>query len=129
MSTTLHGSCLCGRVRFAVDGPFAPPDACHCTQCRKWSGHVFASTDAPRESVRVEGAEHVEWYASSPRVRRGFCRTCGASLFWDPVASARIGIAMGAFDGPTPLPLAMHIFVAEKGDYYAIADALPQHAR
>jgi hypothetical protein len=35
---------------------------------------------------------------------------------------------MGAFDAPTGTRLAMHIFVAEKGDYYDIADGLPQNA-
>lgn len=34
---------------------------------------------------------------------------------------------MGAFDGPTDTSLKMHMFVADKGDYYAIVDGLPQH--
>jgi hypothetical protein len=36
---------------------------------------------------------------------------------------------MGAFDDPTGTRLHMHIFTAEKGDYYDIADGLPQHER
>lgn len=32
-------------------------------------------------------------------------------------------------DAPTSTRLAMHIFVAEKGDYYEIADGLPQNPR
>lgn len=53
--------------------------------------------------------------------------TCGSSLFFDPPARDWIGIAMGAFDTPTSTRLAMHVFVAEKGDYYEIADGLPQN--
>jgi hypothetical protein len=34
---------------------------------------------------------------------------------------------MGAFDAPTGTKLEMHIFVADKGDYYDIADGLPQN--
>ncbi len=34
---------------------------------------------------------------------------------------------MGAFDGPTHTKLEKHIFVADKGDYYDIADGLPQN--
>lgn len=123
----LRGSCLCGAVRFEVDGTLKPPDGCHCTQCRKTSGHFFASTDVPRSAVRIEGAEQVTWYRSSEKVRRGFCSTCGASLFWDPIHRDWIGIAMGAFDGSTATKLAIHIFVADKGDYYEIADGLPQN--
>ncbi len=37
------------------------------------------------------------------------------------------GIAMGAFDQPTGTEMALHIFVAEKGDYYQITDGLPQN--
>jgi len=62
-------------------------------------------------------------------VRRGFCSVCGSSLFWDPIRKDVIGVAMGAFDTPTLTHLAIHIFVSEKGDYYEIADGLPQNQR
>ena len=104
-----------------------PPDACHCAQCRKHSGHYFASTDVPKAAVAITGQENLTWYHSSAKVRRGFCSTCGSSLFFDPPARDWIGIAMGAFDTPTSAHLEMHIFVAEKGDYYEIADGLPQN--
>ena len=121
------GSCLCGAVKFEVAASLPGPDACHCTQCRKTSGHFFASTDAPRTAVTIHGAEHVTWFRSSEKVRRGFCSTCGSSLFWDPIYRDWIGIAMGAFDGPTDTRLRIHIFVADKGDYYDIVDGLPQN--
>ncbi|HET6593566.1 MAG TPA: GFA family protein [Xanthomonadales bacterium] len=124
------GSCLCGAVAFEVDGALSPPDACHCTQCRKWTGHYLASTDVPRAMLKVHGGDHVRWFRSSEKVRRGFCSRCGASLFFDPLDREKhdwIGIAMGAFDTPTQTRLALHIFVAEKGDYYEIRDGLPQN--
>ena len=124
-----RGSCLCGAVGFEVAGALSPPDACHCRQCRKQSGHYFASTDVPRAALSVTGVEHVLWYESSEKVRRGFCSRCGSSLFWDPVGKDVVGVAMGAFDGPTGTQLAIHIYVAEKGDYYEIADGLPQNQR
>jgi len=124
------GSCLCGAVSFAVACELKPPDACHCTICRKHSGHVFASTDVPRAAVTIRGEDAITWYQSSVKVRRGFCRTCGSSLFFDPPADRDwIGIAMGAFDQPTHTKLAVHIFTADKGDYYEITDDLPQHER
>jgi hypothetical protein len=121
------GSCLCGRVSFTVAGEIGAPDACHCVQCRKQSGHYFASGNVPRAALVVSGEEGLSWYQSSEKVRRGFCSKCGSSLFWDPLAKDSIGIAMGAFDTPTATHLEMHIFVAEKGDYYEITDGLPQH--
>ena len=121
------GSCLCGAVSFEVAGDLQAPDACHCDQCRKQSGHFWASTDVSREALTLDGAESISWFQSSEKVRRGFCSTCGSFLFWDPVGRDSIAIAMGAFDKPTQTALGMHIFVADKGDYYEIADGLPQN--
>lgn len=123
------GSCQCGAVRFQVAAPLAPPDACHCTQCRKQSGHYFVSTNVRRADLALEGAEHLTWYRSSDKVRRGFCSRCGSWLFWDPVEMDLIAVAMGAFDAPTGTRLGDHIFVSEKGDYYDLSDGLPQRRR
>ncbi len=123
------GSCLCGAVKFEIRGDLSPPSSCHCTQCRKQSGHFEASTDVPRTALMLYGSEKLTWYFSSESVRRGFCSRCGSSLFWDPIKEDWTAVSMGAFDGPTRTKLARHIFVAEKGDYYDIADGLPQNPR
>ncbi len=121
-----RGSCLCGAVQFEIQGALAGPDACHCKICRKHSGHFFASTDVPRSALTIHRSETLCWYQSSPKARRGFCSVCGSSLFWDPSQRDWIGVAMGAFDTPTRTRLAVHIFVAEKGDYYDIGDGVKQ---
>ena len=122
------GSCLCGAVRFQVAGELTSPTACHCSQCRRQSGHYWASANAPRDAVTIEGQDKLRWYQASPDVRRGFCADCGGYLFWEPIGKGRIAVALGALDGETGLRLAEHIFVADKGDYYDIADGLPQNA-
>ena len=129
MKAELFGSCICGGVTFEVKGPLDPPDACHCVQCRKQSGHYFASANVPRAALTISRQDTLRWYESSERARRGFCATCGSSLFWDPLAGDKTAVAMGALDSPTGTHLEMHIFVSERGDYYEITDELPQHAR
>lgn len=121
------GSCLCGAVTFEIEGELSAPDACHCSKCRKHSGHYFASTDVARDRLTIKGAGSITWFQSSEKVRRGFCATCGSSLFWDPPHKDWIAVAMGVFDGPTGTRLNKHIFVADKGDYYDIGDGLPQN--
>lgn len=126
------GSCLCGAITFEIKGALSAPDGCHCRECRKWTGHYLASTDVPRSALTVHGKENVTWYRSSEKVRRGFCSRCGSALFFDPLDRDKhdwTGIAMGAFDTPTETAMALHIFTAEKGDYYDIADGLPQNER
>lgn len=117
------GGCLCNAVSFRVTGTLRPVVACHCQQCRRASGHHVASTSAPRASVEIEG--EVRWYQSSQTARRGFCPVCGSQLFWDG-GGANLSIFAGVLDKPTGLALAGHIFCADKGDYYEIADGLPQ---
>ncbi|MBS2035769.1 GFA family protein [bacterium] len=123
------GTCNCGAIRFEVSCPLKPPDACHCTRCRRQSGHYFVSTDLPRSAVRIEGSEQLTWFQASEKVRRGFCSVCGCNLFWDPVGHDWIGVAMGAFDNPTGTALGLHIYTENKGDYYEISDAAPQYRR
>lgn len=124
------GSCLCGAVKFEVKGSLSAVEGCHCSMCRKWTGHFLASTEVTRSALTVQDSDSVSWFHSSEKVRRGFCSNCGTSLFFDPLDKKKhdwIGISMGAFDKPTDTKMALHIFVAEKGDYYEITDGLPQN--
>lgn len=125
----LSGSCQCGSVRFEVSAPLHDATACHCTQCRKQSGHYFASANVSKSAVRNLADETLTWYQASPRVRRGFCSRCGSWLFWEPLARDWTSIALGCIDGPTGVVLERHIFVGEMGDYYTISDGLPQVPR
>lgn len=121
------GSCLCGKVSFTVNADLPAPNACHCTKCRKHTGHFEASTDVPKSALKIEGEDSLNWFQSSEKVLRGFCSTCGSTMFFNPPRHDWIGISMGAFDTPTNTKLAMHIFVSDKGDYYDIGDGLPQN--
>ncbi|PRY20910.1 hypothetical protein CLV78_11164 [Aliiruegeria haliotis] len=120
----LRGSRLCGAASFAVRGKVEGPGICHCSQCRKQSGHVWASAFAPASRVEITG--EVRWFASSDTARRGVCPHCGSFLFWRHTAEDTISFSLGVLDGPTGLTLEKHIFARDKGDYYEIADGLSQ---
>ena len=127
----LKGSCLCGAVKFEISGAISPVEVCHCVQCRKWTGHFFANIEVRREGITIAGEDQIAWYHSSDKVRRGFCARCGSTLFFDPldkVKHAWIGVAMGALDTSTGSMIALHIFTAEKGDYYEIPAGEQQNA-
>jgi len=120
----ITGRCLCGDITFAVDAAPSSVSVCHCGQCRRQSGHLWASAQVPEAAVRIDGPVH--WYAASDTARRGFCPRCGSFLFWKAHDEDMISFALGALDEPTGLKLETHIFVADKGDYYDIAGGLPQ---
>jgi hypothetical protein len=126
--TSRSGGCLCGAVRYAVSGPLRAVVFCHCTQCRRNTGHFMAATAARHRDFRLEPSSELRWFASSGEARRGFCGRCGSTLFWQAEGRDYVSIAAGTLDGETGLTSACHIYVGDKGDYYSIDDGLPQQA-
>ena len=122
----MKGSCLCGAVAFEVDKIPESYRACHCNACRKSGGHYWSAFSVANEDFRFTEDRGLKWYRSSDWAERGFCKECGASLFFKPLGKDIIEVAPGSIDGPTGTMLAGHIFVAFKGDYYELADGLPQ---
>jgi hypothetical protein len=127
MTGTISGGCHCGAVSFEARGSLRDVIYCHCTQCRKQSGHFVAATRCDDSQLSIEGADNLTWYAASAEAKRGFCSTCGSPLFWKRNDSDRTSIMAGSFDTPSGLKASHHIFVADKGDYYEIEDGLPQY--
>ena len=120
----MKGSCLCGAVTFETKAEPQSLSVCHCSQCRKQSGHLWASAHVSDGDLAIKG--DVRWFQSSNDAKRGFCPTCGSFLFWKHAADDHTSFALGAIDGPTGLKLERHIFTVDKGDYYDITDGLPQ---
>ena len=123
---THKGSCLCGTVRYTVSGELRPVTYCHCSQCRKQTGHYYAATAVADGDLDIEGADNITWYHASSHARRGFCRICGSALFWKQNDSVQTSILAGSLDGKTGLKGEQHIFCADMGDYYTLNDDLPK---
>jgi hypothetical protein len=123
-----RGECLCGAVSYELTGNLSAPTACHCGMCRRWHGALGVYTSTANTDMRLRGADHLRWYRSGPSSERGFCGACGSSLFWRQVDGDQTDVTMGSLTVPTGLQLDRHIWVAYRGDYYAIADDLPQYA-
>ena len=98
---------------------------CHCSQCRRTSGHFVAATATAKDALQIVEHESLEWFASSESASRGFCRRCGSSLFWDPNAKDYVCIMAGSLDDSTGLQAVEHIYVGDKGHYYELFDGLP----
>ena len=122
------GRCLCGRVTLVAERLGRDVVYCHCSQCRRQSGHCYAATDVLDEHLSVTDDDALAWYAASDEAKRGFCRHCGSALFWKADGSAKTSILVGCLDAPTGLAGKAHIFVADKGDYYELDDGLARHA-
>jgi hypothetical protein len=126
MHATHTGGCLCGGVRYEVRGALRGIVACHCSLCRRTSGHYVAATSAPSADITLNKSDHLVWYRSSELAERGFCGTCGGNIFWRTVGGDTTSIMAGTLDTPTHLVITEHIFVADKSDYYTLNDDLPK---
>jgi hypothetical protein len=113
------GSCLCGAVRYEITGALRPVVACHCTQCRKASGHYAAATQAAQADIIIHG-DSLTWYRSSQTAERGFCSICGGNLFWRRIDNPYISIWAGTIDGPTGLTIESQLYTESAGDYYEV---------
>lgn len=120
------GKCNCGAVRFRTRGPLRGVIYCHCSQCRKQTGHYYAATNVPDANIVIEGGDNLTWYDSSSFARRGFCRLCGSAMFWKPLDHPYVSVLAGVFDEPTGLSGLCHIFMADKPGYYEVNDGLPK---
>jgi hypothetical protein len=109
--TALRGSCLCGGVRFEIDGPLMRSSHCHCRQCQKGHGAPFRTRArvAAADFRFLAGEELVSFYESMPGTHRGFCKVCGAPVLakfeehsrsarTDPRAVALYGVALATLD-------------------------------
>ncbi len=122
--TRLTGKCLCGAVRFSLPGDLPELEACHCADCRSWTGGgPFLGHIVRKEDVAFVGEENITVYRSSEWAERGFCKICGTNLFYRMAGiaqSAHVSLCRGAFDDPDDALVASHMFVDQIPSFYSI---------
>ncbi|MFT5658776.1 MAG: hypothetical protein ACI9KN_002057 [Gammaproteobacteria bacterium] len=126
--STLSGGCLCGQLRYQISGPRRSVINCHCENCRRTHGHIAAYTSVDKKDLVLQKQESLIWFHDqSPNAYRGFCGSCGSSLFWDAAdRNNKMAVAAGTLDSGHGLKTIGHIYVSEMGEYYQIEDSLPQ---
>jgi len=130
--TGTRGSCLCGAIRYVVDGPAVRCHNCHCLRCRRarssmYAANLFTWVDALR---LTRGEELLVSYKLPGAAYFGqdFCRVCGSPMpRFDRERSIAI-VPMGSLDDDPGTRPMRHIFVASKAPWFAISDDLPQFA-
>lgn len=99
-----HASCTCGQLRIACEGDPVRVSMCHCLDCRRRTGSVFAVQARFREDqVRPLGESHE--YArttdSGRTVTQRFCPHCGNTVWWTLQREPGVvAVAVGAFADP-----------------------------
>jgi len=113
---SLHGSCLCGRVRFEVTAPFPKLYQCHCSLCRKQGGSV-SNTGLIAASDRfrwLAGEDSVGKWQRSTGFRSHFCQRCGSTVPNPLRDTGYVWVPAGALDDDGPLEIVAQLFLGSR---------------
>lgn len=120
-----EGHCLCGAVsltaRITSDGLMS----CHCQQCQRWTG------GGPLINVRVadveiSGKDAIKHLRISDYGERGFCGTCGSTLYWRMQGGEITTLAVGLFDDQSGWTMKEEIFTDRRPDWLPHFDGASQ---
>lgn len=117
----IEGRCLCGAATFRATLADGTMGACHCEMCRRWTSGPFLSVSIRPDSLMFAVDDAIAVYRSSAEAERGFCRTCGSTLFWRALDGSSADISSQLVDEPGRFPFATEIYVEEKPANYAFA--------
>jgi hypothetical protein len=124
MNIAASGGCQCGAVRFQV-GRFGRASICHCRMCQKALGSFFGPFVTAHDLVWTRGEP--KRFASSDKVRRGFCAECGTPLTYE--GAGAIEISIGSLDDPTLAPPTLQVNPTDKLPFVDTLHALPTRPR
>ena len=96
------GGCVCGAVRYEIEGDPVMSFQCQCRDCQRRSGGGHTSVMLfPAAAVRITGSvkHHVTTADSGRRMTRGFCPGCGSWLTGTPNPDL-LGVTVGTLDDP-----------------------------
>ena len=126
----LTGSCLCGQVRYEIDGLLRHITHCHCGMCRRAHGAAFATyANVSRRRFRLLASATLREYHSSDHATRQFCSACGSPVFFvDDRYPDALSLSLGTLDGDPGGRAVAHTHVSTKATWYEIHDNLPHGA-
>ena len=123
---TMTGGCLCGQVRYEIEGEAQVAMVCHCKNCQRQAGSLASTIiGVPRGALQHSG--EIKVYAdrgdSGNALERQFCPNCGSPLFTiAESAPAMIFVKVGTLDDTSSFKPAMHIFAKSKQEWVDLGD-------
>lgn len=129
MAAPVEGGCLCGAVRYRVDGGLAKARSCHCSRCRKafsGAGSAYAELADGAEFAWVAGEEILTHHHTAEQWGLSFCSSCGTTLCGF-AGEAVHGVTLGSVDGDPGIQIEQHIFVGSKAPWDHIGGDAPRY--
>jgi hypothetical protein len=129
--STLKGSCLCGAVKYEVNGEPKRFFHCHCARCRKATGTGHASNLFIQPGVLkwLNGEEQIRAFKvpEAKRFTNNFCATCGGRLPRQAQDTDIVMIPAGSLDDAAPIKPQARIFSGSRASWSCTGDELPDY--
>jgi hypothetical protein len=128
MTNKHSGSCLCGAVRFEVEGDFERFYLCHCEYCRKGTGsahaaNLFSSTAKLKWILGEDKATRFNLTATQHI--KCFCSICGSALPNVQMNGKLVVVPAGSLNGDVAIKPTAHIFVASRANWDRELELVP----
>ena len=126
----IEGGCLCGKVRYRIDGQITDVSHCHCAMCRKAHGAAFGTYGAVQQDQFhwTDGQDLIKIFSSSADMDRTFCSNCGSTFqtIYKPEPDLMY-LALGTVDGDPGCRPEYHIYIGSKAPWSDVTDDLAQY--
>ena len=123
------GSCLCGKVKYEIQGQVGDIVHCHCETCRKAHASAFSSVAAVQDvDFNLTGREWLNSYESSKGKTRYFCSACGSQIYAKRDGTEHIVLRLGTLDSDPESKEISHIWVSQQASWYSINNDLPEYS-
>ncbi|WP_192890541.1 GFA family protein [Vibrio bathopelagicus] len=130
MSKGFKGSCLCGSVRFSVEGFSEKAANCHCSMCRKFHGAAFGTLVGVQDLIWLSGKDRLKEFVAPNGTIRTFCSNCGSSLGFrvqgEPLEN--IELANATFDVDIPVKIDAQIYTNYKSNWCELQPDLQMYS-
>lgn len=98
----VYGKCLCGQVKFVINGTVSSFHICYCSRCRHSTGSAHASNifTQPENITWLSGKELIQRFEleSAKSWAKQFCTVCGSGLPYVNRAGTNLVIPAGSLD-------------------------------
>ncbi len=121
-----QGGCLCGDIRYEIDGEALQVVNCHCVNCRRHSGAAFLTYAAFHRANVKYLANTPKYFRSSADATRGHCANCGSPIDFNFDADASLTwLTIGSLDQPEQMPATENWFVRSRLPWIDADDNIP----
>jgi len=125
---SIEGGCLCGAIRYQIDGMAKRTTNCHCIHCRRSSGAAYITWIEYRVNEFKIVAGKPNTYSSRENVTRQFCGNCGTQLtFHDTMDPAVVDVTACSLDKIDSIAPEDHVWCERMVPWLKLDDGLARY--